>query len=239
MYRLSEPNTLSHCWKLLPRHLRPCVPVSGPCQPRVLRSQDPRHPRCHQAQADRTCQKWEKHPQGKVFIVISFFLRKEHLLCSSSKLELSKSINSFQGHFCSFHIPLNLFVINQDLLWCVCRFLNDLGLAGFEGSWRFDHILFTHAPNLFLEMSKWFWGSQGYFPKNPYSPPWQNSKLQSQWDRNHFAADLIKGIFPTTTVFNGNRAIFMHFHLRLLIWNSLALCQYHKNRMRSSTWLLA
>ena len=96
-----------------------------------------------------------------------------------------------------------------------------LNFSGFEGSLRFDHFLCTHAPNLFLEMSKWIWGSQGHFPKNPYSPPWQNSKLQSQWDRNHFAADLIKGIFPTTTVFNGNRAIFMHFHLRLLLWNTV------------------
>ena len=50
--------------KLLLRHLRPCVPVSRPCQPRVLRSQDPRHPRRDQAQADRTCQEWEIHPEG-------------------------------------------------------------------------------------------------------------------------------------------------------------------------------
>ena len=112
-----------------------------------------------------------------------------------------------------------------------------LGLAGFEGSWRFDHFLFTYAPNLFLEMSKWIWGSKATFKK---VRTLFLGKIPS-CNLNEIETTLLpislKEFFPTTIVFNGNRAIFMHFHLRLLLWNSLTICQYHEERVQSSTLL--
>ena len=89
-------------------------------------------------------------------------------------------------------------------------------------------------------MSKWIWSSQGYFPK---IRTLLLGKIQS-CNLNEIETTLLqislKEIFPQTIFFNGNRLkMFMHFHLRLLLWNSLKLCQYHENRVLSSTWLKA
>ena len=105
--------------KLLPRHLRPCVPVSRPCQPRVLRSQDPRHPRCHQAQADRTCQEWEKHPQGKIVKVISFFFKERTPSLLIQQTGIVKIYKKFSGSllFLSYSFKL---VCHQSWSTLVC-----------------------------------------------------------------------------------------------------------------------
>ena len=124
---------------------------------------------------------------------------------------------------------------------CVCRFLNDFRIRRF---WRklaiWSFSFHPRAKSISRNAKKETEVLKATFQKDRTL---LLGKIQS-CNLNEIETTLLqislKEIFPQTIFFNGNRLkMFMHFHLRLLLWNSLKLCQYHENRVLSSTWLKA